>query len=209
MRRILGTSFLVAGRVWRRLLMYVYRPLFASHGDNFRFDPFGAYTFETIYVGNHVNFGRRPTLMAGRSRIVIGDHVMFGPEVTIRGGCHRLDVPGRFLDNITNAEKRPEDDRGVAICDDVWVGARAIILHGVTIFRGAVVGAGAVVTRSVPPYAVVAGVPARVLRFRWDVDTILAHEERLYPPEKRICRQDLERWRDMTINRVGAGHGIR
>jgi hypothetical protein len=57
-----------------------------------------------------------------------------------------------------------------------------------------VVGAGAVVTRSVPPYSVVHGVPAKVCRFRWDVDTILAHEGILYPLEQRFSREDLERW---------------
>jgi carbonic anhydrase/acetyltransferase-like protein (isoleucine patch superfamily) len=79
--------------------------------------------------------------------------------------------------------------------DDVWIGTRAIILHGVTVHRGAVVGAGAVVGRSVPPYAVVCGVPARVVRFRWDVDTILVHEAALYPPNARLTREALERTR--------------
>jgi len=63
---------------------------------------------------------------------------------------------------------------GVSIGNDVWVGARAIILSGVTVGDGAVIGAGAVVTRSVPPYAIVAGNPARLLRYRFDETTIAA-----------------------------------
>ncbi len=59
---------------------------------------------------------------------------------------------------------RPE--RAVTISDDVWIGRNAVVLPGVTIGRGAIVGAGAVVTHSVPDYAIVAGVPAKILRFR-------------------------------------------
>jgi len=182
---------MLAGKAWQRLLMYLHRPLFASHGRNFQFDPYGLYSFHTIAVGDDVSLGSRPCLIAAKSRIQIGNHVMFGPEVTIRGGNHRIDLVGRFMTSVTNEEKRPEDDRGVVIEDDVWVGTRAIILHGVLIGRGSVIGAGAVVTKDVPPYALVVGVPASVVKFRWDVETILRHEAMLYPPEKRLPRDVL------------------
>ncbi|WFE49212.1 acyltransferase [Micromonospora sp. WMMD1155] len=164
---------------------------FAAHGDNFTFDPDGVYTYETIEVGRNVDLGYRPVLMAARSRIKLGDNVMFGPEVTIRGGNHRIDRVGVPMIAV---EKCPTDgalDRGVTIGDDVWVGTRAVILHGVTIGRGAVIGAGAVVTRPVPPYAVAAGNPARVIRLRWPVETIVSHEQQLYPPERRLTADEL------------------
>ena len=184
---------------WRRFREYLLRPLFLAHGQHFRFDPGGVYSFRTITVGEDVNLGLRPLLLATRSHIRIGSHVFFGPEVTVRGGNHRMDVVGRFMSTITEAEKRPEDDEGVTIEDDVWVGTRAIILQGVTIGRGAVVAAGAVVTRNVPPYAVVGGVPAKVIKFRWDVDTILVHEQALYPPGSRLSRDSLLRWRQAAV----------
>ena len=56
--------------------------------------------------------------------------------------------------------------------DDVWIGYRALILDGVSIGQGAVVAAGAVVTRDVPPYAIVGGVPARVLKYRFASDVV-------------------------------------
>ena len=173
-------------RVNRRIWMIVYRPLFGSHGRNFWFDPAGDYNFSNIHVGHDVSLGRRPSLSAVHSKIVIGNKVMFGPEVSIKAGNHNTSLVGRFMADIGENEKRPEDDRGVVIEDDVWVGTRVIILDGVTIGRGAIVAAGAVVTRNVPPYAVVGGVPARVLRLRWHCDKILAHEKALYPPERRI-----------------------
>jgi acetyltransferase-like isoleucine patch superfamily enzyme len=202
--RLVGVLFLWGERLWRRIRELCLRPLFASYGSNFRFDPDGTYSFHTISVGNDVNLGQRPILLATRSHIRIGNHVMFGPEVTIRGGNHRIDLVGRYMKSVTDAEKRSEDDQGVVIEDDVWIGTRAIILHGVTIGRGAVVAAGAVVTKSVPPYAIVAGNPARVLRFRWDVDTILVHEEILYPPEERLKRGHLENALATVIPVIGS-----
>ena len=95
------------------------------------------------------------------------------------------------MDTVTDREKRPEDDLGVVIEDDVWVGTRAIILHGVTIGRGAVVAAGAVVAKNVPPYSIVGGVPAKVIKFRWDVATILEHELLLYLENERLSCQQL------------------
>lgn len=56
--------------------------------------------------------------------------------------------------------------RKVTICDDVWIGARVIILPGVTIGTGSIIGAGAIVTKDVPEYAVVAGTPAKVIKYR-------------------------------------------
>lgn len=179
-------------RIKRRLCMYLLRPLFGHHGSNFNFDPAGYYSFKNIFVGNNVSLGLNPTLMAELSKIRIGNHVMFGPEVVVVGGGHNTKRVGCFM--INNYIKNGDEDLGVIIEDDVWVGSRAIILHGVCIGRGSIIGAGAVVTKSVPPYAIVGGNPAHVIRFRWDVKTILAHEEMLYSIEKRLKVNDLERW---------------
>lgn len=61
----------------------------------------------------------------------------------------------------------------VIIEDDVWIGANSVVLPGVKIGKGAIVGAGAVVTKSVPPYAIVCGVPAKVIKYRFD-DSVIA-----------------------------------
>jgi len=161
------------------LLARLYRARFARTGTNFSFDPLGVYSYQNIYVGDNVNLGYRPILIAAQSKIVIGNQVMFGPQVTIRGGNHRIDLLGRHMASVKVKEKRPEDDPGVVIEDDVWIGTRAIILAGVTIGRGAVVAAGAVVTKPVPPYAIVAGSPARILRMRWSEIEIAEHEHLL------------------------------
>jgi acetyltransferase-like isoleucine patch superfamily enzyme len=172
--------------------MALSRPLFGSHGRRFWFDPGGLYTYENIHVGDDVSLGMRPTLWAARSRIVIGDKVMLGPYVKIFGGNHTVSLVGRSMKDIGNDDKIASDDLDVTISDDVWIGSGAIILAGASIGRGAVVAAGSVVTKSIPPYAIAAGVPARVLKRRWDVETILRHEKALYPPEKRLSRESLE-----------------
>jgi maltose O-acetyltransferase len=169
---------------------------FASRGDQFEFDPDGIYSYSTIHVGSHVNLGTRPTLLATHGRIVIGDHVMFGPNVSIRGGNHRFDIPGLYVDEVTDHMKRPEDDLGVVIEDDVWIGGGATILHGVTIGRGSIIGAAAVVTKSVPPYSVAAGNPARVIRPRWNAGEIQEHEAAL------MEREATGRWREDPAHQV-------
>ncbi len=188
--RLVGWSVIAVAALARRLAMWLLMPLFGSHGKHFRFDPRGCYSFRNIHVGDDVNLGLRPTIIAARSTVRIGNKVMLGPEVMIIGGGHNTREIGRAMMDVT--EKRPDDDLGVAVEDDVWIGARAIILRGVRVGRGSVIGAGAVVTSDVPPYAIVAGCPARVLRFRWDVEGVLRHEELLYPIEKRLSRAELE-----------------
>lgn len=168
---------------------------FQSLGTGTWFDPRGTYTFNSISVGSNSNLGLRPILVASRAKIRIGDNVMFGPEVTIRGGNHRIDIVGRPMISVTEGEKLATDDLGVVIEDDVWVGTRAIILHGVTVRRGSVIGAGAVVTRSIAPYAIAVGSPAKVVKYRFTVDDALRHEAALYPPEQRLSRASLERSR--------------
>src|SRR5262249_55188027 len=150
---------------------YLYRPLFASCGVNFQFDPHGTYSFDTITVGDDVFLGSGAMLIASKSAIRIGNKVMCGPGVTMIGGDHNTSVVGRSMRDV--AEKRPGDDLPVTVEDDVWIGARSTILKGVTVGRGAIVAAGAVVVSDVPPYSIVAGVPARVVKLRWDPGTIV------------------------------------
>lgn len=130
--------------------------------------------------------------LSSDSYIKIGDKVLFGPNVSIVGGNHATHIIGKFMADYELCDKRPSDDRPVVIEEDVWVGTGAYILNGVTVRRGAIVAAGAVVTKDVPPYAVVGGVPAKIIKYRWSADEILKHEEMLYPSQKRLTREQLE-----------------
>lgn len=187
MRLILITISLLIDffiQIFKSMLSKIYKYRFSETGKNISFDPFGIYSYKNISVGNNANLGYRPILIASRSKIRIGNNVMFGPEVTIRGGNHRIDILGRYMIDIKEGEKRPEDDPGVVIEDDVWIGTRAIILAGIVVGRGAVVSAGAVVTKSVPRYAIVGGNPAKLIRMRWSDNEIAEHERLLKLQEK-------------------------
>ncbi|HEY4285032.1 MAG TPA: acyltransferase [Chthoniobacterales bacterium] len=93
-------------------------------------------------------------------RIVIGDRVMIGPHTYIGDFDHDLS-PGTYMADGTRGRFAE-----IIIGNDVWIGANAVVLKGVTIGDGAVVGAGAVLTSDVPPGAVVAGNPAKVIKMR-------------------------------------------
>ncbi|WP_279600613.1 CatB-related O-acetyltransferase [Methylobacterium sp. J-077] len=116
-------------------------------------------------------------------RLTIGRYCSIADKVEILlGGDHRLDwastYPFAAMRGLFPDARAPKDyhaSRGdVVIGHDVWLGSGCMILSGVTIGHGAVVAARAVVTRDVPPYAVVAGNPARVVRHRFDPSTVEA-----------------------------------
>lgn len=116
------------------------------------------------------------------SKVKIGKFTCIGPEVFIGLGMH----PSRNFISVhpyfyTNENTQSLTGKGalsfnefseVSIGNDVWVGARAVILDGVTIGDGAIVAAGAVVAKDVPPYAVVGGVPAKLIRYRFSTKEI-------------------------------------
>lgn len=125
------------------------------------------YGANNLHLGSHVSIGAHATFMCTRAKIRIGDHTMTGPNVTMITGGHRTDIQGRFMDTITNEEKQQEDDKDIILEGDNWIGANALILKGVTVGKGAVVAAGAVVTKNVPPYCIVGGIPAKVVKSRF------------------------------------------
>jgi acetyltransferase-like isoleucine patch superfamily enzyme len=96
--------------------------------------------------------------MAGAStgRITIGDDCLFGPETLVTAASYRFNDGSPVTEQLM-------DEKDVVIGRDVWLGARAIVLQGVTIGDGAIVAAGSLVTKSVPPGAIVMGNPARII----------------------------------------------
>ena len=186
----------------KMLRFFWYEPLFRSQcsriGSGFLMEnlPYIVGTGR-IALGDHVVFGGKVVFMFGNRgahtpEVAIGDHTFVGHSVSlsasdsIRVGEHCLIASGVQISDydghpVDAARRRageptpPEGIRPVTIGNDVWIGSNAIILKGVSIGDRSVVGAGAVVTRDVPPDVVVAGNPARVVKHlapRHDADTV-------------------------------------
>lgn len=114
---------------------------------------------------------------------IIGKKVLFGPRPTIITGDHRIDILGKYITDVTVEEKFVDGvnvyDQPVVIEDGVWCGANVTILKGVTIGRGSVVAAGAVVTKSFPPYSIIGGIPAKLIKMRFTEEEIKKNENDL------------------------------
>lgn len=112
----------------------------------------------SITVGGHTRINRG-TLIVAHTRLTIGRDVLIGEYVSIRDADHGLELGSPM-------RTQPHTAAPITIGSDVWIARGAVILKGVTIGDGAVIAANSVVTRAVPAHAIVAGAPARVLRFR-------------------------------------------
>jgi acetyltransferase-like isoleucine patch superfamily enzyme len=115
----------------------------------------------TIKVGHNTGFNINSNINASvGGDIVIGAHCSIGPGVAMRTANHR------YLDSNILIQNQGHDLADIIIEDDCWIGANAIILGGVHIGKGAVIGAGAVVTKDIPSMAIAVGVPAKVIKYR-------------------------------------------
>lgn len=111
-----------------------------------------------LRTGDYVYFGYNCYVYG---TVEIGNYVMIAPNVVIAGGSH-----GFFRNGIPMIFQDSPPDKKVIIKDDVWIGANSVILPGVVINNGVVVGAGSVVTKEIPEYAIDVGNPAKVIKYR-------------------------------------------
>jgi len=148
---------------------------------------------KNIEIHNNVNLGKGVVLFATNARIIIKQWFISSHNLKIITGDHERRI-GRFCASITEKEKNHDIDldQDVIINEDVWCGMNVIILKGVTIGRGCTICAGAVVTKSTPPYAIIGGIPAKIIKFYWSIDEIIRHEAVVYPKEERFTRDELE-----------------
>jgi acetyltransferase-like isoleucine patch superfamily enzyme len=143
---------------WTRV--FKYRLLFKSIGKNcYIGEGLHHDSPKNIEIGDNVYISHDVDILATCAKITIKNDVLIGPNVFIASFNHNVKK---------NKLIRLQGDSGkeIYIGNDVWVGAKAIILAGVTIGEGAVIAAGSVVTKDVEPYAIVAGVPAKLIKHR-------------------------------------------
>lgn len=182
-RHLLVNSFslILAGLRHTRTRMAVMgKKRFLVHGGDLHV---GAGTI--LWAPNHLRIGKGVYIgkqVSIEANAVIGNYCMLANRVAFVGRHDHdhsaLGIPIRFSPWIGEPSRSAElrENEEILLGDDVWIGYGAILLSGVKIGRGAIVAAGAIVTRDIPPYAIVAGVPAQVIRQRFTSDRIAAHE---------------------------------
>ena len=133
---------------------------------------------KNIFIGPRVYIGPRACLSATNAKIIFKGHTSVGEDLSIHTGNHGR-IIGMYHNDITEKTKPSGLDKEVIIEEDVWIGSRVTILMGVTVGRGATIAAGSVVTKDVPPYSIVGGVPAKVIKYYWTEEEIKEHEYKL------------------------------
>lgn len=120
---------------------------------------------ESITIGDNVSMNSNVIINADMGgNIVIGNNVIIGPNVVVRASNHA------FANTNIPIREQGHNAGSIIVNDDVWIGANAILLPNIKIGRGAIIAAGAVVTKNVDDYSIVAGIPARKIRNRLTVN---------------------------------------
>lgn len=124
-------------------------------------DPNANNEVASLSIGDNTYIGELNNIRAAGGRIIIGNNCLLSQQVTIVSSNHGINREKLIIEQPWCTEQSD-----IVIGDDVWIGAQSVILPGVTIGDGAVIAAGAVVTKDVEPYSIVAGCPAKLLKYR-------------------------------------------
>ena len=141
--------------------------------------PYKICGIENVKMSDNIYIGPGSTIYTTGAKLIFHPHVTIGPNLTIITGDH-MPMVGRFIDEVTGADKTAEYDKDVTIESDVWIGCNVTILKGVTIGHGSIVAAGSVVTKSCAPYSLIGGVPAKLIKQVYSKEEIIRHEKILY-----------------------------
>lgn len=145
------------GRISRSFRAFTTKMILDDCGLNVDIEK-GAVFSHRCSIGSNSGIGVNCQL---NGKVIIGDNVLMGPEVMMFTHNHihsRKDIPMK--------RQGTDTEKPIVIGDDVWIGARCIILPGVKIGKGVIIGSGAVVTKDAPDYAIIGGNPARVIKMR-------------------------------------------
>lgn len=158
---------------------------------------------ENVTVGNYT-YGRLNVLSFNKeAKLYIGSFCSIAPNVTfILSADHYINTISTFpfKVKVTRSVANEGVSKGdIVVDDDVWIGYGATIMSGVHIGQGAVIAAGAVVTKDVPPYAIVGGVPAKVLKYRFGQEMI---EELLKIDYKKLSIEDVKQHIDSLYQKL-------
>lgn len=147
--------------------------------------PQSVYFEENTRIRSGISFINAPT-----EKIIIRKYSAIGPGTSFIPGNHTstVGVP-HFLLGLSHINDKSKD---IIVEEDCWVGTNVTLLAGAHLGRGCVVASGCIVSKEIPPYAVVVGTPQKIIAKKFDIDDIIEHEKVLYKPEERMTRSQLE-----------------
>jgi acetyltransferase-like isoleucine patch superfamily enzyme len=149
--------------------------------------PKNIFLYEGANIRGHSMFLNTPS-----TRFVMGKKSRAGQGLTVITNNHQSPPSiGVFYADSTKIDKH-NVEKDVIVEEDVWIGANVTLLAGVIVGRGAIVGSNAVCTKYIPPYAIVVGNPARVIKFKFSTEEIIEHEKLIYPDSERLPLSLLE-----------------
>ena len=161
----------------------------SSVGSNFRFGyssnlevPKSFTVGDDFFCGPYAYFSSN-----AKTKVTIGNSVMFGHQCMVIAGNHNISDPNMTM---MNAPKLFDMDEGIIIEDDVWVGARSVILDGSHVSEGTVIAAGAVVSCKTKPYSIYGGIPAKFIKFRFSKTDIEKINSEQYTPEELLANYE-------------------
>lgn len=146
------------------------------------------YLYDNTNIFSESHFIMTPT----GGKFIMKSNSVTASGLTVINHNHSTKPPvGTFFRDVcTRSEFDTFDD--IIIENDVWIGTNVTLLPGAHIGRGAIIAAGTIVTKEVPPYTITAGIPNKVIKFKYSIDEIIEHEKLLYSKEERFSRKYLE-----------------
>lgn len=145
---------------------------------------------QNVYLYDNTNIFAGATILIQTAKFIMKNNSGAAQRLTVITGNHLSRVGVLFKESMNNHE---DEEMDVIIDEDVWIGANVTIMAGVHVGRGATIGAGSVCrSRTIPPYSIVAGNPAKVIGFKFTPDEVIEHEKLLYKEEERLKKDELE-----------------
>jgi len=145
---------------------------------------------ELLFMGDYARILPGSNLILNKGKFIIGKGTEIASNITVVTDNHTptVGIPYYFTGHLHINDK----SKDVIIEDDCWLGTNITLLPGAYIGRGAVVAACALVNKMIPPYAVVAGIPAKVIGCKFNLRQIVEHEKILYAPQNRLSEKYLQ-----------------
>jgi len=154
-----------------------------------------------LYMYDNTNIYHNFRFVSAGGRLIMKKNSGAASGLTVITGNHQR-IPGKWLKEISGVHK-VDIEKDVIVEEDVWIGSNVTLLSGVIVGRGATIGAGSVCVKSIPPYAVVMGNPAKIVGFNFIPEEIIEHEKALYPEKERLPLELLEKnYNKYFISRV-------